>query len=46
MQLQQYICSLPLYCCEHPVALVGVLAVQGMPDQDPYDSQESVEDSK
>lgn len=31
---------------EHPVALVGVSAVQGMPDQDLYDSQESVEDSK
>lgn len=31
---------------EHPVVLVGVSAVQGMPDQDLYDSQESVEDSK
>jgi len=33
-------------CPEHPVALVGVWAVEGMLDQDLDDSQESVEDSK
>lgn len=49
MQLQQSVHRLTLYflcALKNQQLWVGVVAVQGMPDQDLYDSQESVEYSK